>query len=377
MRIGFDLTPLCTPRSGVGTYTINLYESLARRADDELLPLAHRPLHGDVQSVNHRHGFQLNKTLWMQAILPREAARLRTEVCHFTNSVGPLYLPCPMVLTIHDMTLWLLPELHRKRRHLAMRPIIPLAVRRASAIIAVSEATKRDMTRILGVPGHKVRVIYEAAAPYFRPLMPGAELEGFRQNAELPERFVLHVGTIDPRKNLVRLLEAFALARKNGAHSHSLVLIGQRGWRDGAVFTAIERLGLGEAVRFLGYVPTDVLVALYNLADVLAFPSLYEGFGLTMVEAMACGTPVVASPNGALREIAGEAVEFVEPTNVESIAAGLTRVLTDSSRRAELREKGLRRAARFSWARTAEETRQLYSEVAANREPSWGVQASR
>jgi len=359
MHIGFDVTPLCVPHSGVGTYTANLLEHLRRNSPGEIIPLAHRRLaEGGGRSL-----ISVNKTFWMQAVLPWVLLRLGVDVCHFTNGVASLWTPCPTVVTVHDMTLWLFPQHHYRRRLLAMRPFIPLAAHRATAIIAVSHSAKADIGRILGVPAEKVTVIYEAPGPAFRPLALGSVLESVRQRYRLPERFLLYVGTIEPRKNLVRLLEAFACLRLTGTIPHGLVFVGQRGWKYAPVFAAVERLGLSDAVRFLGYVPTMDLVALYNLADALVFPSLYEGFGLPVVEAMACGTPVVTSPNGSLGEVAGDAALFVEPTRVESIAEGLRQVVQDRTRREELRARGLARAARFTWAQAADETRQVYAEA--------------
>ncbi|MBA3533641.1 MAG: glycosyltransferase family 4 protein [Ardenticatenales bacterium] len=366
MRIAFDITPLAVPQSGVGTYTANLLAHLYRQTEDQILPLIHRPLalaaseiEFPAPSVRSPWG-RLNKTLWMQMLLPWQLSRLRPDVAHFTNSVAPLYAPCPTVITIHDMTLWLFPEHHYRRRLLAMRPFIPIAARRAGAIIAVSHSAKADIVRILGVPAEKVHVVYEAPPPAFRLLAPGPLLESVRREYHLPERFLLYVGTLEPRKNLVRLLEAFAYLRRAVRLPHTLLVVGRRGWKEDAIFEAVERLALGDAVRFLDYVPTTALVALYNLAEALAFPSLYEGFGLPVVEAMACGTPVVTSERGSLGEIAGGAAQFVEPTNVESIAAGLHTVLNDEFRRAELRVLGLAHVAALTWVATARQTRQVY-----------------
>lgn len=367
MRIGFDVTPLCVPQSGVGTYTANLLDHLAQNPSDVIVPLTHRPLLGDaVRPVGGPGSLRLNKTVWMQMLLPLQLKRLGLDVSHYTNSVAPVWSSCPSVVTIHDMTLWLFPEYHGRRRLLAMRPFVPLAARRAAAIITVSESARRDIVRILGVPEEKVHVIYEAPAPHFRRVAPHPKLDSLRDHLALPERFILHVGTIEPRKNLVRLLEALALLRRADP-TCTLVLAGQRGWRDEAVFATAERLELGDAVRFLGYVSPETLVALYNLATVAAFPSLYEGFGLPVVEAMSCGTPVVCSTRGALAEVAGEAAEFVEPTEVESIADGLQRVLDDEARHAELRAQGLERAGGFSWAAAARRTRYIYALAAGER----------
>jgi glycosyltransferase involved in cell wall biosynthesis len=244
-----------------------------------------------------------------------------------------------------------------------MRPLIPQGARHAKAIIAVSATTKRDLVRTLNVPEEKVHVVYEAAAPQFRPLARDSALESVRHKYGLPPSFILYVGTIEPRKNLVRLMRAFSLVRRQGHESPVLALVGGRGWKNTDILAAAEQLGMDGAVRVLGRVHTQDLVALYNLADLLAFPSLYEGFGLPVIEAMACGTPVVASPNGSLAEIAGTAAEFVDPTQVDSIAEGLHAVLSDAGRRAQLRAAGLEQAARFSWETTARHTRQIYEAV--------------
>jgi glycosyltransferase involved in cell wall biosynthesis len=350
MRIAFDVSALTAPHSGVATYTRNLAEHLGSCRQDQILPMTHA-------SALPR---ALNKTLWMQAVLPFQLSRMAPDVCHFTNSVASWWTPCPSVVTIHDTTLWILPRFHPRRRLLAMRPFIPAGARHARAIIAVSAATKRDVVRTLKVPEAKVHVVYEAAAPQFRPLGRTPPVEAVRRKYALPESFALYVGTIEPRKNLVRLFEAFQQVRRQGCRASVLALVGNRGWSDAVILASVERLGLGGAVRILGQAPTDDVVALYNLADVLILPSLYEGFGLPVIEAMACGTPVVTSPNGALAEIAGDAAEYVDPTQVESIAAGMRSVLNDPERRALLRAAGLRRAAQFSWEATAAQTRRVY-----------------
>lgn len=373
MRIGFDITPLHAPPSGVGVYATNLWRQLNKVSDDEMVPLAHwSGRAGESEGPNldatrnlGAHRFGMNKTLWLLGVVPWALARRGIDVCHFTNSVAPLWAPCPTVVTVHDMTLWLLPQHHYPRRLLTMRPLIPNAARRATAIIAVSQATKRDIVRILRVPEEKVYVIYEAPAPSFRPLPAGPVLDAVRRRYSLPKKFILFVGTIEPRKNLVRLLEAFAALRTEGGFHHDLILVGNMGWNGNPISAAVERLDLGDQVRYLGYVPTPDLVALYNLSDALAFPSLYEGFGLPVVEAMACGTPVICSSEGSLAEVAGSAAEFVQPDEVGSIASALRRVLTDDTRKEELRVRGLARVTQFSWTRAAEQTRQLYAQAAS------------
>jgi glycosyltransferase involved in cell wall biosynthesis len=364
MRIGFDVSSLSVPKSGVGTYTSNLMEKLSSRPTDEIVPLAPSAVRPDTEPSTRRRSFRLNKTLWMQLALPWQMARLRLDVCHFTNSVAPVWTPCPSAITIHDMTLWLYPEYHYRARLLAMRPIIPLAARRAHAIIAVSHSTKRDIVRILGVPESKVHVVHEAPSDAFR-LLPEPEADALLRRHQIPRPFLLFVGTIEPRKNLVRLLQAFERLRSTRCIPHRLVLVGQRGWKDEEVFATVERLGLAPEVRFVGYVSQAELVGLYNRADALVFPSNYEGFGLPVLEAMACGTPVITARNSSLEEVAGDAAEFVDASSVESIAEGLRRVLLSGGRRAELRARGLVRASSFTWADAAAKTRLLYDRMAA------------
>lgn len=370
MKLGFDVTPLCVPQSGVGTYTLNLLEQLHLLRDDRVVPVAHRP------TVVTRKGIppavlpavQTNKTLWMQLLLPFQLKSLGLNLAHFTNSVAPLVTPCPTIVTLHDMTLWLYPEHHYRRRLMAMRPFIPLVVRRAAAIVAVSESAKADIIRLLNVPAEKIHVIYEAADPAFRPLPPQS-VATIRAHHSLPERYILYVGTLEPRKNLERLVEAFAQLVKAG-HPHDLVLAGQRGWKEASLFETIERLGIKHRVRVLNQLPIEALVALYNGAEVLAFPSLYEGFGLPVIEAMACGTPVLTSRRGSLAEIAGEAAHFVEPTDVDSIQQGLQKLVTDREYRHHLQTAGLIRASHFAWEKAAMETRQVYERVHHGTQPT-------
>jgi glycosyltransferase involved in cell wall biosynthesis len=354
MRIGFDTTALSALHSGVGSYTANMLTHLQHLLEAELICLSHHNADG------RRY---LNKTLWMQLMLPLQINRLELNICHFTNNVAPIHIRCPMVMTIHDMTLWLYPEFHYYKRLISMRPLIPLAARRAEAIITVSHSAKNDIVNILRIPKHKVHVIYEAPSPDFRPLPGGETLEDVRAAYRLPERFILFVGTLEPRKNLVRLLRAFAQLRHNGLVSHHLVLVGSEGWKTGQIHQTIEAMQLQDVVHRLGYVPRSDLIALFNLADVLSFPSLYEGFGLPIVEAMACGTPVLTSRRGALEEVAGSAAEYVDPLDVDSIATGLCRVLTSPERQAELRGLGFETVRRFSWKTAAEQTRQVYNNV--------------
>jgi glycosyltransferase involved in cell wall biosynthesis len=354
MRIGLDASALYSGPSGVGTYTLNLLSHLKQAPGDTIIPFSQCRANGARPA--------LPTSIWMQCLLPGQLARSSIDVCHFTNNVATLASPCPSVVTIHDMTLWLFPQHHPRRRLLTMRPLIPLAARRADAIVTVSHSAKKDIVRLLRVPEDKVRVIAEAPAPCFKPIT-GRQLEDARRRLGLPRRFFLYVGTIEPRKNLVRLLEAMGRLRASTREFPPLLVVGPRGWRDHAIFAAVDRLDLGGGVRFLGQVSTDTLVLIYNLAEALVFPSLYEGFGLPVVEAMACGTPVITSRRGSLPETAGDAAEFVNPSEVEDIAHAMQMLAADTERRAELRARGLSQAAQFTWVKAASLTREVYAEV--------------
>ncbi|HIQ04823.1 MAG TPA: glycosyltransferase family 1 protein, partial [Anaerolineae bacterium] len=241
---------------------------------------------------------------------------------------------------------------------------IDQAVRRADHIIAVSECTKQDAARLLGVNETKITVIYEAADPFFRPVPSEEAKTWLRTRYSLPERFILFVSTIEPRKNVQGLLRAYHLLREDYRVEAPLVLVGARGWLYDEVFATVEELTLSQHCRFLGRVRRNDLLYLYNAASCLVQPSFYEGFGLTLLEAMACGTPVITSNVSSMPEVVGDAGLLVDPNDTAGLAVAMWRVLSDADLHSQLREKGLKRAASFSWKRAARETLTLYRHVA-------------
>ena len=368
MRIGFDGTPLLGQRSGVGYYTGNLLSALMKLQPDwEYLLYSNRPLNGlepplpHAQKVDQRY-FARSRWLWMQTILPGTIHNSQPEICHFTNALAPLWQPAPYVLTIHDASLFVYGHYHPWARHLTMRLTLPLVARRASAIITVSQHSRQDLIRVLGLDPQKIHVIYEAAADNFRPVEDPASLAHLRRKYELPEKFLLYVGTLEPRKNLLRLLRAVKQIRDEGLPYH-LVLAGGMGWMMETFEQEVRALDLQDALHYLGYIPTQDLPGLFSLATVFTFPSLYEGFGLPPLEAMACGTPVLTSDRSSLAEICGDAAYLVDPRSEEAIAAGLGALLRDEDLRQDLRRKGLQRVTGFSWERAARETIALYHQV--------------
>jgi glycosyltransferase involved in cell wall biosynthesis len=237
------------------------------------------------------------------------------------------------------------------------------AVRRATSLVTVSNSTRRDLLRLHGVAPERVSVVHEAASPEFRPILDRGVLDALRARYRLPERFLLYVGTIEPRKNLSRLMEAFAHARAAGI-PQELVCVGPYGWSSRDLSSQIERLGIASHVHFTGYVPFEDLPGLYNLGEFFVFPSLYEGFGLPVVEAMACGTPVITANTSSLSEIAADAAETVDPTSVEALTAAIRKLAEDREWREELSTRGLARARAFSWTQAARDMLAVYQRAA-------------
>jgi glycosyltransferase involved in cell wall biosynthesis len=235
---------------------------------------------------------------------------------------------------------------------------VPRSVRRADLVLADSESTKRDLIELLDVPVERVRVVMAGVDAHFQPVTDMAELTRIREHYHLPERFILSVGTLQPRKNFTGLIEAFHQMRQRTQAPQQLVIVGQKGWLYEGIFAKVAELGLEEQVSFLGFVADDDLPALYTLADLFAFPSFYEGFGIPILEAMACGTPVVASDASSLPEVVGDAGVMVKPEDIAALSKALERALEDSILRAGLIARGQEQARRFTWEQSA---RQLYA----------------
>ncbi len=243
-----------------------------------------------------------------------------------------------------------------------MRSILPAVTRKAAAVITASHSAKEDILRMLRLPGGKVHVVHGAAAEEFHPIRDSEALELIRRKYHLDRPFILAVSTLEPRKNLPRLVAAFCELRRRGRREQ-LVLAGQFGWRYGPLLKQIEASECRQAIRLLDYVPGHDLPAIYNLARAVAFPSLYEGFGLPIVEAMACGVPVLTSRLSAMAEVADNAAVLVDPLRTEEIVEGLNRLLTDDSLRENLSAAGLKRSLYFSWDKAAQETLNVYDKI--------------
>ena len=308
----------------------------------------------------------LGRIAWEQIAQPLALRRDQPDLLHAAAFVAPLLSSRPTVVTVYDLSFVVLSDLFRGLNQVYLRTFVRRSVQRARRVIAISDHTRRDVHRLYGVPLDRIDVAYPGVDPRFRPL-PHQEVEAFRRKHDLPERFFLYLGTLEPRKNLGRLIDALLLLEKGGAvpqseaeQSSRLVLVGGKGWMVEDLFAKVKSLGLEKRVRFAGYARDEDLPLWYNAATAFVYPSLYEGFGIPPLEAMACGTPVIASNAASLPEAVGDAGLAVGAEDVPGLAQAMQRVWDDASLRGELSRRGIDQARRFSWEATAQATLESY-----------------
>ncbi len=366
---------------GVGTYIRNLLQAMAA-ADTAhryvlICPPSDEPLYADLPANFETVAYDRRDSSRMDHLeLPQLIERLRADVTHIPFHRVPLFLPKPYAVTIHDLSSLFFDDA-KGLLHMARTFRLRRGLERASGIIAVSGSTQRDVMSLCPEAADRIRLIYNAPDPVFLRSARAADGDA-RERTRILERyqigypFLLYAGSIRPQKNIPRLIEAFAVAR-SGLENHPeyrdlrLIVIGDEISRHPDVRRAVIHSRVEHCVRFLGFIPIETLRIFHELASAFVFPSLYEGFGLPPLEAMASGTPVIASAVSSLPEVVGGAAMLVNPENVFDIARGITEVLLDDALRAELIERGRGQAARFSWARTAEEVLRLYEELARSR----------
>ena len=359
MRIGINARLLSgepgVRQAGIGRYLDRLIAALpeALGPGDELVVLGQPVPAGESAP---------RRILWEQTTLPRLARRAGLSLLHAPVNVAPLAAPCPTVVTIHDLAFLRLPGVVPTGRRRYLTAMTRVSVARAARVLVVSEVTARDVVDLLGVPPERITVTPLGVDPAFQPRDPDA-LSVFRDQRGLDRPYILAVGTLEPRKGLTTLIPAFAAVARDVPHD--LVLVGATGWMNTSLDQALAGLPspVRARVRLEGFVPAADLPSWYGAADVFAYPSLYEGFGLPVLEAMACGTPVVTSAVSALPEVAGDAALLIPPGNAEALANAIRRILDDPNLAAGMSGRGLARAALFPWSRTAETTVSAYHEA--------------
>jgi glycosyltransferase involved in cell wall biosynthesis len=293
--------------------------------------------------------------------LTAELTGKRLALLHSPDFIPPFGGRFRSVITIHDLNFIHFPQFltPESARYYGQ---IHRAVKRADHILTDSNHTREDVITYLDVPSERVTTVYLGAAPVYRPITSRQEVRRTVTQYGLPSDFIIFVGTLEPRKNVPTLLRAFGRLRERGYDVH-LAIVGRKGWLFEDIYSTVTELKLADTVHFLENVPNEDLARLYNAACCLTLPSHYEGFGLTPLEAMACGTPVVVSDRSSLPEVVGDAGLLIDPESPENLAAAVARVLDDSALRASLRQQGLIRSAKFSWARAARQTMAVYQQV--------------
>lgn len=363
MRIGIDCRVLAGPaRTGVYQYIWQLVAAFAELRHDHQFMLYTDAPPPEIPGLTANFSVSvLGRSvpgMWQQITLPLALRRDRVDVFHGPTFTLPLYCPCPSVVTIHDLAFLKVPETVPSSVRRRLATMVPSAIRRARAVVTVSQSVADEVEQNYGPFGERLVSTPLGVSGAFAPIEGAAE----RVRAELGVQgdFILAVGTQEPRKNHVSAVAAFGAARRRHRFRHKLVLAGPRGPASEAIRSAIAHQGLVEDVVELGFVADRHLPGLYQAASCLFFPSLYEGFGLPVLEAMACGTPVVGADIAAVREVAGDAAMLANPLDTEALADALGVVLTNAHQQEELRKRGLIRSAAFSWRKTAERTLSAY-----------------
>ncbi len=370
MRIAIDARMLADTLTGVGRYLLNLIKHLAEidKKNDYLILAVSRLSPDHFLNKFQAPNFEkiIVKTpivsLRQHFTIPPILRREKIDIFHYPQFDLPFFQRRKSVITIYDLNVLQIADYFPKQRFIRRtysRWITKISLQKAEKVIAISQSTKGDIIRYFKTPEEKIEVIYGAVDEHFHPL-PQKETRKKLEKYSLSSPYLLYVGVHRAHKNLLRLLEAYRLLKENGRITHKLVIVGEKDPRFLQAKWKVEKLGLDGEVIFTGYLPEEDLPYFYNGATLFIFPSLYEGFGMPVLEAMACGTPVVCSHTSSLPEIAGEAAIFVDPHNIEAMAEGMKKVIDDGGLRKRLSLAGLEQAKRFSWHRTAQKTLEVY-----------------
>ncbi len=369
MRIAYDARPLCPPKTGTGRYLQGLLQELIPQKEVQQAFLCScRPIELDSPllldpkvTLLIRSGWK--GPLWLETVVPIELVRRKVDLFHGSLFLSPLVCPCPTIITIYDLSYLMVPGQLEAKNRLILKLLLPWSIRHASRIIALSEFTKREILSQWSLPPEKVVVIPGAASPQFIRALDSCNVRAVLDRYKISNPYILCVGTLEPRKNLPAAIEAFRKVQRSGMSSYSLVLAGRPGWKLRGIYNVIEKSPYKEKIRLLGYVPEYDLPALYRGADLVLYLSLYEGFGFPPVEAMACGSVVLASNRASIPECVGDAGVLVDPSDIDEIAENMIRLLNDKDLRQELGKRAIVRAKHFSWERSASTLMALYQDV--------------
>jgi glycosyltransferase involved in cell wall biosynthesis len=373
LRIGVNALQLTTRNSGVGQYIYNMVSSLFSISTDQFfLYLSQGNTRPEwmawhnlkVKEIPFRKEQAILRNIYELFCYGLDLRKDDLNIFWSPDTKLPLLTPnIPIVITSHDLAIYREPGTYQSSRVLYWRKLFERAVQKATCVVAISNATRDDLIEIMHVPSQKIRVIYCGVNSSFRLINDADLLKQVRMKYGLPENFLLFVGLFSPRKNIAGILKSFAILKNKFKIPHHLVMVGEKGWRYKSDLELVNSMGLGKSVFFPGFVEEEDLPAVYNIADVFVFPSIYEGFGLPVLEAMACGTPVVTSNVSSLPEVAGQAGILINPNNHEEIASEVYRVLSDKKVSSQLTKAGLERARHFTWENAAGELLKVFREL--------------
>ena len=380
MKIAIDVRTVLPNRSGVGNYVLNLvqnlrqvdpapiYYFLAQKKNLSLLGNLAREQNPLLTIFSHEN--HPLSDFWEHFILPVRLKKMGINVFHGPASLIPFRKNhCGLIVTIHDLVAFLFPETIPLKYGAYMRYLLRQAVKRADKIIAVSYHTQKDLIQILKVPSEKIVVIHEAPSPIFSPYDKKEAQARLKQRYGIAKKYIYHLGNIEPRKNLIDLLEAFTLVSQDLGNEYQLVVSGQKGWLTRSLSHFLKNYPAQDQVLFTGYVPMEHIPLFMNGAELFIFPSLYEGFGLPVLEAMSCGTPIISSNRSSIPEIVGSAGILVDPTDIQELADRIIGLLRNPEEKRRLSQLGKEQSALFSWHEAARKTLDVYRSVNRHENP--------
>ncbi len=378
LRVAIDAHMVGERETGNETYIINLIRGLASLDPEAPTPqyllysthLERLDACGPLPpNFARRHVAPATSALRITLGMPARVLADHVDVLHVTY-IAPPAVSAAVVATVHDISYELYPETFSARDRAILKTLVPRTIRHAQRVITVSESSRRDIANYYNVDPEKIRVVYQSIAPNYRVLHDRAEVENVMARYGINGRYLLAVGNLQPRKNLPRLVRAFAQSKRMGAYDGRLVLVGKSMWRESQIFQEIRQHGLENEVIATGYIPEEDVVALYNGADAFIYPSIYEGFGLPPLEAMACGCPVITGKTSSLPEVVGPAGIMVDPTSEEELTQAIVAMTSDAQFRDDCIRQGLVRVQNFSATAAARDTLDVYYDAADRRHSS-------
>jgi len=369
MRIGIDMSCVDEHKTGVGWYTYNLVKNLIKiDNNNEYHILAYPFLCNELKSIagNNFSFHEIKEKYFRLLRLPIKvsllAAKHKFDIFHCTYHIGPILKNCKLIITIYDLVSYIFPEMFKLKHCFIYNIMYPFLIKKGDIIIAISDNTKKDLINIFKIKEEKIKVTYVGIDNSYCVIKDKESIKTILKKYNIVQPYILYVGTIEPRKNLVRLVYAFNKFKKQKTE-HKLVIVGKKGWLYEELFKTVENTEYKKDIIFTGYVSVKDLIHIYNGADLFIYPSLYEGFGIPPLEAMACGIPVISSNTSSIPEVLGNAALLINPYNVREFVDGMNNLIFNKELRQKYIQEGFNKIKEYSWEKIAERTLKIYNEV--------------